>query len=179
MLGIMKALVWRWGAGGGQLAELTSRKKACPFFFSLRIVSGLFLFIKKMFEVRMFPASAAQCQRVPGAVPCHEGGQETESGVDKKPNSAQWPWQLTSAIHFYIICSFMFHLWTCCWNRRGVTWVLFAMFLFHKHALWLWYINLNFSWFSFLFTSQPLLRICSAPEVSWFVLHVSFCWSCQ
>lgn len=37
-------------AGGGQLAELTSRKKACLFFFFfsfLRIVSGLFLFIKE------------------------------------------------------------------------------------------------------------------------------------
>lgn len=36
-----------WGTGGGQLAELTSREKACLFFFFLRIVSGLFLFIKE------------------------------------------------------------------------------------------------------------------------------------
>lgn len=64
----------------------------------------------------------------------------------------------------------MFHLWTCCWNGQGVTWVfLFAVFLFHKNALWFWYIHLHLAWSSFPLVKPTLPEglILSVSAQSW------------
>lgn len=99
--GIMKALVQLQGPGigGGQLAELTSRKKACLFFLPKNSIWLVPFHKGKCLKYGCFQPELLRTSVLLGQYHAAKGDRK-QSQADKKQRSAQWPQPLTEAIHF-------------------------------------------------------------------------------
>ena len=92
--GIMEALVWM-GAGGGQLAELTSRKKACLFLIPENS-AGLFLFTNMLEGQKFQPGFSG---------PVCSWGSAALRGAWRRSPADRSPAQCPSTPSLHTVCS--------------------------------------------------------------------------